>query len=539
MVATAAMADRRLVAWLDERPEWHRRILAFVLGALGAFALPPFHVVPVLFLCFPVLLLLTSASRCRVSAFAQGWWFGLGHFAAGLYWVGIAFVVNEDVSNLGAPFAVGLLAGVLAFFPGLATLLFYQVRQWLAERRRALNGFGLILLFALTWSLTEWLRGHAFTGFPWNLVGYSWAAWDAPVQIVSLVGVYGLGLITMIIVLAPVAVVRECRPWSRWAPAAAALLLIGMVFGGGLVRLPDGPARQTDIELRLVQANIAQQDKWRSDRISDNFIRYLELSRKPRRVPADVIIWPETAAAYFLEQEPSRRFLMADTVPEDGYIITGAPRIRRGPGDEIKLWNSLHAIDRFGQVVATYDKVHLVPFGEYLPFRSILESMGLTRFVPSAFDFTPGEGFKTIDLAGVPPFSPLICYEIIFPGAVALDQAPPAWLLNLTNDAWYGESTGPYQHLVTARFRAVEEGVPVVRVAGTGISAVIDPYGRVVKSLGLNKGGIIDVRLPERVEYRTLYARIGDWSFAVLMAIIALLALSGACVRRDGGVAVV
>lgn len=529
------MAEWGLAGWIDRRTEWQRRGLNFAAGALAALALPPFYAVPVLLFCFPFLLLTVRASRNWASALAQGWWFGLGHFAAGLYWVGIAFITNEDVSNLGAPFAVGLLAGAMAFFPGLATLVFYLGRRVLVRLGREFNGLGLCLLFAVAWALTEWLRGHAFTGFPWNLIGYAWGFWAAPMQAASVVGIYGLGLITVLIMLVPAVWFLERGAAMRFGSAAAGFALLALVIAGGVARLPDGPGPQTGIELRLVQANIRQQDKWNTDLISDNFVKYLELSRKPRRVPPDVIVWPETAAAYFLDREPSRRYLIADVVPEGGYVITGAPRLRRNPGDGLRLWNSLHAVDRYGQVVATYDKVHLVPFGEYLPFRPMLEKFGLTQFVPSAFDFTAGDGFKTIDLPGLPGFSPLICYEIIFPGAVARDDNPPSWLLNLTNDAWYGDSTGPRQHLVTAQFRAVEEGVPVVRAAGTGISAVIDPYGRVVKSLGLNKAGIIDTRLPGSVESHTIYARVGDWSFAGLVAIIALLTLSSVCIRERRG----
>lgn len=522
-----------LVAWFDDRREWQRRSLCFVAGALSALALPPVYAFPLLFLCLPVLFLFVRSSSGPYSAFSAGWWFGLGHFAAGLYWVGIAFLVNEDVSNLGAPFAVGFLAGVLAVFLAVATLSFYLVRHYLSRSGRRLNAFGQILLFALLWSLAEWLRGHLFTGFPWNLIGSVWAFWDAPAQAAALVGTYGLGLLTMIILLAPATFFIGSGRIARFAPSIGALTLLCAMVVYGLHRVPEGDGPQTGVELRVVQANIDQRDKWRNDKVSDNFIRFLDLSRLPRRSPPDLIIWPETAVAYFLEREPSRRFLMADVIPEGSYILTGAPRIRRHGEGDFSLWNSLHAIDHYGEVAATYDKVHLVPFGEYLPLRSILEKVGLTQFVPSAFDFTHGADFKTIRLPLLPPFSPLICYEIIFPGAVARDDIPPAWLLNVTNDAWYGMSTGPYQHLVTARMRAIEEGVPVVRAAGTGISAVIDAYGRIVDSVGLDRIGVIDAQLPDKVEHRTIYARIGDWSYLALLLIFAVILLSQCALTRD------
>jgi len=521
-----------LILWFDKRKEWQRRSLCFVVGALSALALPPVYAFPLLFLCFPVLFLIVRTSPGPMSAFSTGWWFGLGHFAVGLYWIGIAFLVNEDVSNLGGPFAVGFLAGVLAFFMGFATLFFQLARNVLARSGWCLNAFGQVLLFALLWSVAEWLRGHLFTGFPWNLTGSVWAFWDAPLQTASLVGTYGLGLLTMVIMVAPVTFLMAGGPIVRFAPPICAAVLLGAMVAYGMDRVPAGGGPETGVELRLVQANIDQRDKWRNDKVSDNFIRFLNLSRLPRRTPPDLIIWPETAVAYFLEREPSRRFLMADVIPEGSYILTGAPRIRRYADGTFKLWNSLHAIDHYGEVAATYDKVHLVPFGEYLPFRSVLEKVGLSQFVPSAFDFTPGVDFKTIKLPFLPSFSPLICYEIIFPGAVARDDNPPSWLLNVTNDAWYGISTGPYQHLVTARMRAVEEGVPVVRAAGTGISAVIDAYGRVQDSVGLDRTGVIDARLPDKVEKRTIYARIGDWSYLGLLFVFAVLLLSQCALTR-------
>lgn len=531
MKADQGLASRPL-AWLDRRREWQRRALGFLGGALSALTLSPVYAFPLLFLSFPIFFLIVRASTRPVSAFTAGWWFGFGFFAVGLYWIGIAFLVNEDVSNLAAPFAVGALSGALAFFTGFAALAFHLVRNLLARRGMALNLAGEILLFILAWSLFEWLRGHIFTGFPWNLIGYAFAGWAPLMQGAAYVGVYGLGAILLFLALTPVMLLAGQGTVARLAaPVVAGLVLAGMI-AGGVNRLPAGDAPVTDTEIRVVQANIDQRDKWKHNKIGDNFIRFLNLSSLPRRRPADLIIWPETAVAYFLEREPSRRYLMADVMPPGSYIVTGALRIHRGPDGVLKLWNSMHAVDDRGGVAATYDKVHLVPFGEYLPFRAVLERLGFSQFVPSAVDFTPGDGFSTIALGGLPAFSPLICYEIIFPGAVARDDRPPAWLLNLTNDAWYGISSGPYQHLVTAQMRAVEEGVPVVRAAGTGISAVIDPYGRVVDQVGLARAGVIDARLPDKVESRTIYARIGDWSYGSLLFLFALLMLSGLCRRR-------
>lgn len=524
----------QIQTWLQERREWQRRALGLITGVLAVLAYPPFHAVPVLFIAFPCLLILAYASESRVSAFAVGWWFGLGHFVAGLYWVGVSFAVNPDVNDLGGPFAVGLLAGVLAFFVGFATLGFHLVSRWLERTARPLNAFGLILLFALFWSCLEWLRGHVFTGFPWNLTGSVWVFWPAPMQALAIVGSYGLGLVTMIVVLFPVALIQERAVWPRFGPMIVSMVTVLVMVAGGHARLPGGDAPATDVEVRVVQANIDQRDKWRADVMSDNFVKYLEMSAAPRTTPANVIIWPETAIPYFLEQEPARRFLIADVIPPGGYLVTGAPRIQRHGDGSYNLWNSVHALDGRGEIVATYDKTHLVPFGEYVPLRNVLELFGVSRFVPSEYDFTPGVSLKSVSLPSLPTFSPLICYEIIFPGAVARNDDRPHWLLNVTNDGWYGDTTGPRQHLVAARMRAVEEGVPVVRAAGTGISAVIDPWGRVIDRVGLNREGVIDVALPRMVENRTVYARLGDWGYGGLLAIVTLLALSSFSVRNPG-----
>jgi apolipoprotein N-acyltransferase len=258
----------------------------------------------------------------------------------------------------------------------------------------------------------------------------------------------------------------------------------------------------------VVQPSIPQSLKWRADQRAAHLRLLVELSVAPGTADPTVIIWPETAVPYLLAAEPRLRQELAPLVPPGGYLITGAPRV--DPQDpEGAIWNALHALDGRGEVVATYDKAHLVPFGEYTPFRGLL---GLAKLTVGSRDFSAGPGPVALELPGLPAFSPLICYEVIFPGAVtpAAPAAAPGWLLNLTNDAWFGDSSGPYQHFASARIRAVEEGLPLVRAANNGISAVIDSYGRVVDQINLNDRGIIDAELPEAATSRTIYSYAGN-----------------------------
>jgi len=493
----------------------NRHGFAALLGALAALALPPVGAIPLLAVAFTGLVWLIDASARPRAAFAAGWFFGVGFFVAGLYWIGIALLV--DVARFGwmIPFAVGGLAAVLALYAGLAAVVAYLA---------APAGAGRVAALAVAWAAAEWLRGVLLTGFPWNPIGSVWAVLPAMMQAASVAGVYGLGLLTVAVAASPAA----GRGRTAWRWAGAALLLLALLWSAGALRLAAAPSGTVPgVTLRLVQPDIPQAIKWREDLAAAHFARLLALSTAPAAGltagPAPThIVWPETATPYFLAADAARRHAIAGAVPPGGLVITGSVRIERDAGAGTRIWNSLHAIDGAGAVRATYDKAHLVPFGEYVPFRAVLD---VAKVTPGAIDFTPGPGTVTLALPGLPPASPLICYEVIFPGAVARRDARPGWLLNLTNDAWYGRSSGPYQHFVTAQFRAVEEGLPVVRAANNGISGVIDAHGRVVARLGLARRGHLDAALPLALAAPTVYARIGDWPLGALVALVLGLAL--------------
>ncbi len=510
---------------ISEQKGWRRIVLAFLFGVLGAGAMPPLHGV---FLLIPALSgfiwLIFSKPKIR-SAFTIGWWFGFGHFSAGLYWVSNALLVQAERFGWLAPLAVFGLAAVLAIFPAVVAAL---TRLFAGQ----CSAIGRIFIFAALWTVFEWLRGWIFTGFPWNLIGSVWVFSDAMIQSTTLAGVYGLSLLSVIVGAIPAIFARGDgwrRPRAPGRVITAAALALVVVWAGGVWRL-SGASEDTvpDIRLRLVQPNIEQRLKWKNDQKQKNFLEQARMGAAPANAGSlspTHIIWAETAATYFIANDPAARNVIARGTPKDGLTITGAPRTTPEREAEYRVWNSLHAVNDKAEVVATYDKFHLVPFGEYTPFR---EAFGFSKITAGATDFSAGPGPRTLRLNGLPPVSPLICYEVIFPGRVVDAKDRPEWMLNLTNDGWYGVSTGPYQHFAAARLRAVEEGLPLVRVANTGISGVIDGYGRVLAKLELGRKGVVDSDLPLSLS-PTPYSRLGDW---IVIFLILLIAGMGALTRQ-------
>ncbi|MCW8951832.1 MAG: apolipoprotein N-acyltransferase [Rhodospirillales bacterium] len=504
-----------LASRLASLSRWRRAFLAIGLGAISAAALPPLHLIFLLVPAFVGLLWLLDGVRCWRGAFLVGWCFGAGHFFFGLYWVVLSFFVDAARFGWMAPFALAALAFGFGLFPAFVAVAVRTIG--------ASSGIGgRVLILAVSWAAVEWVRGWLFTGFPWNLVATAWTFSDAMIQSTALIGSYGLGLITVAIAATP-AVLGADGPRSGRVRLAAAGAVLVLLWGGGAWRL-GGAETETvpDVRLRIVQPNVPQREKWQDGLRQKNFIAALRMSIAPHGGAPESdawhpthVIWPETAVAFFLADSPALLAAMAKVTPPGGQIITGAPRRSAQGEGEYRVWNSVHAVDDKGRVVATYDKAHLVPFGEYVPFRGILNFSKLTT---GGTDFSPGPGITTLDLPGLPPFSPLICYEVIFPGKVVSGEAGerPQWLLNLTNDAWFGVSSGPYQHLASARLRAVEEGLPLARSANTGVSAIIDAYGRVQQRLELGVEGVIDAALPKSLSAPPPYARLGDWILLVI-----------------------
>ena len=525
MHAARGAPAARWVEALAGRRGWRRRGAAILFGTLAAAALPPVHALPLLWIAFPGLLLLIGGAARWREALWIGWWFGFGFFVAGLYW--LAWPLTLDMAAFGwmIPFAVFGISGVLAIFPAAAAAIAHATRM---------RGMARVLLFAVAWIAGEWLRGHLFTGFPWNLIATAWAAFEPMMQSASLVGAYGLGFLTMVLAAAPVLLCEPqlARP-GRLAGMGAALALLAGLWIWGTERIAGADPRPVEgVRFRLVQGNIEQSLKWDAGRREQTFAHYIALTRHPGFERITHVVWPETAIDYrFVSDYPAARIVgerlerILTAIPPNGALLLGAIR------DQQRQWfNSVHVIGPDGTVRATYDKYHLVPFGEYVPLRWLLRSLGVEKIAHGAGDYSAGPGPATLSVPAAPPASPLICYEAIFPGEVA-GRPRPGWLVNVTNDAWFGLTSGPYQHFASARLRAVEEGLPLVRAANTGITAVVDAYGVVVAHMPIMTTGILDAALPRATVNPTFYARLGDRSLLVLL-LLGLALASAANLRH-------
>lgn len=491
----------RLAAYCQALRGWRRLSLAFALGACATLALPPIHLYPALAVGFTGLVWLLGGAERGRGAFALGWWFAFGHHVFGLYWISNALLVDVARFWWMIPFALTGLPALLGMFGGVAS--------WLAWRLGPRAGLGGALALAAFWTLAELARGHVLTGFPWNLPAYIWTDWPAAMQGASLVGAYGLSLLTVLLAVLPALAVDRRGVRIGLIGLGAG----GVLLGWGYARLPDGPAPvHPGLVLRLVQPSIPQSEKWRGDRREAIFHTHLNLSQResPSKHAPSAVIWAESATPFLLEQDQTARALIAQSlraIRPGALLLTGAPRLT-GVGDAAEIWNSLVVVNDAAVVVGTYDKAHLVPFGEYVPLSGILPIAKVTH---GARDYSAGPGPQTIDLPGLPAVGPLICYEAIFPGAVTDSVRRPAWLLNLTNDGWYGYSSGPFQHFAIVSMRAIEEGLPVVRVANNGVSGVIDAFGRVTTRMELDFRGSVDAELPLPLAHVPIFPRGGNF----------------------------
>jgi len=500
---------------------WRRYGAAFLLGVCATAALPPFDLTPLLLVAFPGLLWLLEGSPGPWASFRLGYVFGFGFFVSGLYWIAAALLVDIASFWWLMPFAVVGLPALFSIYAGLALLAAKVVTNHLR-----LTGAARVFAFAIAWTIAEWARGHAFTGLPWNLIGCAWSGGFpgaiAMLQSVAWIGIYGLSFITVLAAslptllgtpsLTPLSVRRNVFPII----ATGALILLPGVLGA--LRLASTPTADTGIWLRIVQPSISQSMKWDPTAAERNLRLLLELSSAPGPRPVAAAIWPEAAVPFLLDRDAVRRRKIGAVAPDQGYVITGAVRANPPPDPVRQIWNSLEALNSEGEIVARYDKAHLVPFGEYVPFR---DALPLKKITPGTIDLSAGPGPRTIELPKFPSFAPLICYEVIFPGAILDERHRPLWILNITNDAWYGQSSGPYQHFAIARTRAVEEGLPLVRAANNGVSGVVDPLGRVLARIDLNTVGYADLALPA-AGLVTPYARVGDWALVALLLVSAL-----------------
>lgn len=523
-------AITRLTHWIVLSWGWRRALVALAAGALSALALAPFDAWPALFFTFPILVwLVDGAAAGRLgglpSAAIAGWWFGFGYFLAGLYWVGHAFLVDAKTFGWLLPFAVIALPAGMACYTGLGLAL---------ARMLWTRGPSRIIALAIALTAAEWLRGHLFSGFPWNLYGYALTGPLVLAQGAALIGIWGLTFVAVAVFASP-AVFTDDRADTRrrWLPLALSVAVLVALAGYGAMRLSRTPTAFVDnVRLRIMQPNLPQDEKFNygaKQRVMSQYLEMSDRSTGPQSAgvrDATHLIWPESAFPFLLTREPDALGQIAALLPEGTVLITGAVRApEAAPGQKVeRAYNSIYVIDHDGSILSVYDKIHLVPFGEYLPFQDFLEKLGLMQLTKLPGGFIPGERRRAMNVPRAPRMLPFICYEIVFPGEAVPSGERPGWLINLTNDGWFGASSGPYQHLQQARVRSIEHGLPLVRAANTGVSAVIDPLGRVVRSLPLGTEGVMDVSLPRRID-APLYARTGDAGIALIVGAALILVI--------------
>ncbi len=506
-------------AFIEGLSDKQSSVFSLVLGALSALSFAPLYLFPFYMFALPLLLIIAMKSDNYKNAFSKGYLFGFGHFFAGLYWIGNSTAVEPSIPDWTGYILVAVLSSYLAIFIGVVA---GGIKYIYRNKPVKPYLFSIVISFIVIWSVGEWVRGFLFTGFPWNLSGYILGFSDIMMQSTSIWGSYAQTVVVLMLSFVPFLMME--RNWRAYSAVFGIVTILGLIAYGSL-RIPEDVEFIEGAEYRVIQANIAQQDKWPYENWGKNLITHMEMSEQNEIKNPTYVIWPETAVIYSLSEEPTRRQLISKILDnKGGAVLTGFPRRQRDP-DATRIYNSFAAIDDQGQLQGIYDKNHLVPFGEYIPgfIRSISYALGLDKMFTGGQDFSHGETGNTISINGMPPVGVLICYEVIFPGEVINSDIRPDWLLNITNDAWYGNSSGPRQHLLQTRIRSIEEGLPLIRSASTGISAIVDPYGRIVDQVDLNKRGVITSKLPSKLKERTFYSLYKEWPFACISIMLIIL----------------
>jgi apolipoprotein N-acyltransferase len=547
------VAQSRIETWFARRTPWQRRGIALAAGAMATLGHAPFQIAPLYIAAIVVLVWLLDAASAQkrriLAAASMGWWFALGHLTTGFYWVSSAFLVDSHEWGplWGVPATLALSGGLgLYWAAGCALAMAF----WTRDMRR-------IAVFAASLFITEWLRGNAFTGFPWLLPGYIWTPGEPISQLASLFGIYGLTLVTLLVSAVPATLADgRLSGAMRFAPTLAAALALGMSWGWGAERIARAPVDPLGAQpvVRVADSGLSQAQKWcelptmaerrqcwprQEWRVLQ---RYLDASGPAEQSHADILVWPEGAI-------PTLNFFVLDNQDflnalgrglGDRALVMGFTRCAPNPiacegvlqgrvdPESVQLFNSAAVIDgvsgapRIGQV---YDKHHLVPFGEYIPFWSLVRGLRIAPLQQIGAGFVPGPPPTRLILPGAPPAVVLICYEAIFPGLTPHDERP-GWIINISNDAWFGDPalfTGPWQHFEIARYRAIEEGLPMARAASGGISGIIDSFGRVVRSTA-RRGGFAEAQLPPALP-STLFVNAGNFVLLTMLCLTAALRL--------------
>jgi apolipoprotein N-acyltransferase len=496
-------------------------LVALIAGAVSAFAFEPVGFWPLLLVAIAVLCELLDRTKSLWFSILLGWLFGLGQFVVGLNWIATSFTYQSNMPAWLGWVAVVLLSLYLAVYPAIAS----GVGWWFGRDNRVV----MVCALGGAWAITEWLRSVVFTGFPWNPAAAALAPTPL-IEITPLIGTYGLSGLA---VLLGGAIWLEY--YRKWLPLVVILAVTALLWVLPSSAVPPDPL--TIRTVRVVQPNIGQEDKWRPGFDQEAWRRLSQLSGSPSGEPR-LLLWPEAAITDPVEDQriagqplaAFQRTRATSLLGPGDILLTGGLSVESRDGIRVDgATNSIFALVPGGKILGRYDKAHLVPYGEYLPMRPLLSYIGLSRLAPGDLDFTPGSGPRSLDLGGEwgkVGFD--LCYEIIFSGHVVDERNRPEFIFNPSNDAWFGP-WGPPQHLAQARLRAAEEGLPVIRATPTGISAVIDARGNVVKDLPWRTAGVIDAALPPAASSPTPFARLGN---AIPLALGCLLIALGIVLGR-------
>jgi apolipoprotein N-acyltransferase len=485
-------------------------MLLLILGMISGLVFPPTFFVAGLFtlafLCY-----LVQISNSWKEAAIMGFIFGFGHFLVGIYWISIGVTVYIDEFWWVMPFALFGLPIILASFIAASCSCSFLTR----------NHDFYQFIFCLWWVFFEWVRSWIFTGLPWNLLGYAFSFSDILIQSANIIGIYGLSFIVIYISTSFYPIFSKQYNLLKIS-LLTSLIVISLIIPYGILRLHNNPTSFSATKVRLVQPSIPQLAKWDVDEFWKNLNLHINLSETPSNI--DLIIWSEAAMVVPYNYEPIKTKLLRMLENKQAILVTGGITNNSKKGENLKIYTSLYALSKEGEQLFEYHKSHLVPFGEYMPLKWLLPFKKLT---PGFLDYTEGDG-KLVTLPK--PFitiKPLICYESIFPTFVRTSNKSADVIINVTNDAWYGRSSGPYQHLHISRMRSIENGLPMLRTANNGISAIIDPVGRIIQKSSLNEVSYIDGLLPNKLNSETLYSQFGDISalLAILITFISYILL--------------
>jgi apolipoprotein N-acyltransferase len=515
----------RLAEWTMLAHGWRRFLLMVVAGAVAALSIPPLFLLPALFVAFPFWVwALDGAERRRGlgllfgPAFGIGFGFGWGYFTVAFHWLGAAFFLEGGWFLALMPVAILALAALIALFWGLASALAHLCWS---------HGAWRIVTLTTFLGAAEYARGTLFSGFPFDLIGYALTANTEMMQLASVVGIYGLTLLAALLAMTPALIwPADGRGLAaRLVPFFLAIAALAAQIGYGNYRLNSTMVTpRSDLAVRLVQPIITEHSNWALANPPEIVSRLLEVTGN--LAGKDLVVWPESVFPFFMSSYPEGLARIARALPPETTLLTGAPREPELFGDGSNPgYNSILAIDTNGEVVASYDKSHLVPFGEYLPFAAFWKLFGISQFVPGTNGWAPGDGRRLVSPPGLPAFIALICYEAIFSGDLGADPERAEFILNVSNDEWFDGSIGPAQHAHHTLLRAVETGLPLLRATNSGVTFAADPLGRIIARLAPYAPGFVDVVPPRRLAGGTIFNRFGHLPFLAALALGLVLAL--------------